>query len=60
MGLEPERALAALRLSLGRWSTLADITTAVDLIARAASGRPEASDSPTSVPQTPTRTSSRP
>ncbi|TJZ98313.1 cysteine desulfurase [Actinacidiphila oryziradicis] len=36
MGIAPERALGALRLSLGRWSTPADITTAAALITSAA------------------------
>ncbi|UJW29957.1 cysteine desulfurase [Saccharothrix sp. AJ9571] len=32
MGLDTERSLSALRLSLGRWSTPADIDRAIDLI----------------------------
>ena len=36
MGLGPERALAAVRLSLGRWSTTEDVCAAADLLARAA------------------------
>ncbi|PSL01639.1 cysteine desulfurase [Haloactinopolyspora alba] len=36
MGLEPTRALATIRLSLGRWSTPKDVDTAAALIARAA------------------------
>lgn len=36
MGLSPERALGALRLSLGRWSTPADIETAADALIKAA------------------------
>ncbi|QOV34593.1 cysteine desulfurase [Streptomyces ferrugineus] len=36
MGLPPERALGALRLSLGRWSTPADIETAADALIKAA------------------------
>ncbi len=36
MGLPAERALAALRLSLGRWSTEDDVDRAADLIAAAA------------------------
>ncbi|MBE1579674.1 MULTISPECIES: cysteine desulfurase family protein [Pseudonocardiaceae] len=32
MGLDAERSLSALRLSLGRWSTSADIDRAIDLI----------------------------
>ncbi|ONF74402.1 cysteine desulfurase family protein [Amycolatopsis keratiniphila] len=35
MGIEPVRALAALRLSLGRWSTPGDIETAVTALATA-------------------------
>ncbi|WP_410573589.1 cysteine desulfurase family protein [Amycolatopsis sp. cmx-4-61] len=38
MGLGSERALAALRLSLGRWTTEADIDTAVGALVSAASG----------------------
>jgi cysteine desulfurase len=34
MGLPADRALAALRLSLGRWSTPEDITTAVAALSR--------------------------
>jgi cysteine desulfurase len=37
MGLDRERSLAALRLSLGRWSTEQDIDHAADLLATAAS-----------------------
>lgn len=37
MGLNPERALAAVRLSLGRWSTSADIETATAALIKAAS-----------------------
>ncbi|WP_199435007.1 cysteine desulfurase family protein [Qaidamihabitans albus] len=36
MGLDPERGLSALRLSLGRWSTPEDIDSAADLIITAA------------------------
>lgn len=36
MGLGSARALAALRLSLGRWSTTADIETAADVLVKAA------------------------
>jgi cysteine desulfurase len=36
MGLETARALEALRLSLGRWTTTADIETAADALTRAA------------------------
>ncbi|MCX5193189.1 hypothetical protein OOK31_04665 [Streptomyces sp. NBC_00249] len=36
MGLPPERALSALRLSLGRWSAPQEIETASRLIAKAA------------------------
>ncbi|MFI7642339.1 cysteine desulfurase family protein [Nonomuraea sp. NPDC049400] len=36
MGLDAERALAAVRLSLGRWSTLADIETAATALIKAA------------------------
>jgi len=36
MGYSPERALAALRLSLGRWSTSAEIQAAAEHIAKAA------------------------
>ncbi|GAA1431234.1 cysteine desulfurase family protein [Streptomyces thermospinosisporus] len=39
MGLEPVRALGALRLSLGRWSTHADIETAADALGKAAVAR---------------------
>ncbi|WP_245996975.1 cysteine desulfurase family protein [Streptomyces armeniacus] len=38
MGLPPERALSALRLSLGRWNTPEEIDTATRLIGRAAAG----------------------
>ena len=38
MGLGPERAMAAVRLSLGRWSTTEDVCAAADLLARAAAG----------------------
>ncbi|WP_103352170.1 cysteine desulfurase family protein [Amycolatopsis sp. CA-128772] len=38
MGLGAERALAALRLSLGRWTTQADIDTAADALVSAVSG----------------------
>ncbi|MET9344527.1 hypothetical protein [Nonomuraea sp. NPDC003804] len=38
MGLPPERALAALRLSLGRWSTEQEVRHAATLIAKAAAG----------------------
>ncbi|RSN27175.1 cysteine desulfurase NifS [Amycolatopsis sp. WAC 04169] len=38
MGIEPARALAALRLSLGRWSTFGDIETAVTALATAVTG----------------------
>jgi cysteine sulfinate desulfinase/cysteine desulfurase-like protein len=34
MGLAPERANAALRLSLGRWTTEDELRHAADLIAR--------------------------
>ena len=37
MGLDRDRSLAALRLSLGRWSTEQDIDRAADLLAAAAS-----------------------
>ncbi|MFJ2737451.1 MULTISPECIES: cysteine desulfurase family protein [unclassified Streptomyces] len=37
MGYGPERALAALRLTLGRWSTADDITAAADALTRAVS-----------------------
>lgn len=36
MGLDADRALGALRLSLGRWSTLADIETAATALLKAA------------------------
>jgi cysteine desulfurase len=36
MGVDEERALAALRLTLGRWSTEADVLTAAEAIAGAA------------------------
>jgi cysteine desulfurase len=36
MGLGPERAMAAVRLTLGRWSTPEDVCAAADLLARAA------------------------
>lgn len=36
MGLDPARALGALRLSLGRWTTAADIETAATALTRAA------------------------
>jgi cysteine desulfurase len=34
--ITPDRALAALRLTLGRWTTAADIDTAADAITKAA------------------------
>jgi cysteine desulfurase len=40
MGVPPAQALGALRLSLGRWSTSADIATAAEAIAEAAAIRP--------------------
>jgi cysteine desulfurase len=39
MGLEKERALGALRLSLGRWTTPEDVETAAAALVRAASAR---------------------
>ncbi|TWV46114.1 cysteine desulfurase [Streptomyces misionensis] len=39
MGLDPARALGALRLSLGRWTTPDDIETAATALVRAAAGR---------------------
>ncbi|MFE1753894.1 cysteine desulfurase family protein [Streptomyces anandii] len=39
MGLDPARALGALRLSLGRWTTSEDIETAATAIGRAATAR---------------------
>jgi cysteine desulfurase len=36
MGLAPDRALGALRLSLGRWTTAEDVETAATAVARAA------------------------
>jgi len=36
MGADRERALGAVRLSLGRWTTTEDVDLAVDEIARAA------------------------
>ena len=39
MGLEPARALGALRLSMGRWTTQADIETAAAALIKAAAGR---------------------
>ncbi|MGW6906697.1 cysteine desulfurase family protein [Streptomyces sp. NPDC054940] len=36
MGLDPARALGALRLSLGRWTTTGDIQTAADALTKAA------------------------
>lgn len=36
MGLDPEQALGALRLSLGRWTTESDIALAADALIRAA------------------------
>ncbi|MFI8836353.1 cysteine desulfurase family protein [Streptomyces afghaniensis] len=39
MGLEPARALGALRLSLGRWSTTADIEMAADTLIKATAVR---------------------
>lgn len=51
MGIDPERALGALRLSLGRWTTTGDIqTAAAQLIAAAAAStghEPTAPDPPT-------------
>lgn len=35
MGYSPERALAALRLTVGRWSTSAEMQAAADRIAQA-------------------------
>jgi cysteine desulfurase len=45
MGLDTERSLAALRLSLGRWSSPSDIDRAADLII-AAARRPGRATSP--------------
>ncbi|MEU2205936.1 cysteine desulfurase family protein [Streptomyces hygroscopicus] len=39
MGLDPARALGALRLSLGRWTTPGDIKTAAAALTRAAAAR---------------------
>ncbi|WP_372662167.1 cysteine desulfurase family protein [Amycolatopsis kentuckyensis] len=39
MGFDADRALAAIRLSLGRWSTAADVDTAVRAIGSAVEGR---------------------
>ncbi|CAK7285983.1 Cysteine desulfurase [Streptomyces misionensis JCM 4497] len=39
MGLDPARALGALRLSLGRWTTPDDIETAATALVRAAAGQ---------------------
>ncbi|MFL6072730.1 MAG: cysteine desulfurase family protein [Mycobacteriales bacterium] len=39
MGLPPDRALAAVRLSLGRWTTEADVDRAADLLAGAVRGQ---------------------
>lgn len=36
MGQSPEQALSAIRLSLGRWTTLDDVLTAAELLTRAA------------------------
>jgi cysteine desulfurase len=36
MGLEPARALGALRLSLGRWTTSTEIETAVTALTEGA------------------------
>jgi cysteine desulfurase len=38
MGLGAERAMAAVRLSLGRWTTREDVCAAADLLVRAAAG----------------------
>jgi cysteine desulfurase len=38
MGLSTDRSLAALRLSLGRWSTIGDIDTAADMIVTTVAG----------------------
>lgn len=40
MGVEPARALGALRLTLGRWTTDSEIATAADAIASAVGHRP--------------------
>jgi cysteine desulfurase len=39
MGLDRDRALGAVRLSLGRWTTTADVDRAADLFATAAHRR---------------------
>jgi cysteine desulfurase len=40
MGLPPSRGLSALRLTIGRWTTAADIDRASDDLVRAVLGRP--------------------
>ncbi|MDD9380320.1 cysteine desulfurase family protein [Streptomyces sp. ZAF1911] len=40
MGLDPARSLSALRLSLGRWTTTADINRTVELLTTAAEAAP--------------------
>jgi cysteine desulfurase len=48
MGLDRDRALAAVRLSLGRWTTTADVDRAAQLLAAAAQQlRSSAEDTPT-------------
>lgn len=47
LGLDRDRALAALRLSLGRWSTVGDVDRAADLLTAAARRlRPAAAGTP--------------
>jgi cysteine desulfurase len=61
MGLARERALGALRLTLGRWTTQPEVDTAAELLATAATGlrhRPAAAQHADGRPDEPARTSS--
>jgi cysteine desulfurase len=61
MGLARERALGALRLTLGRWTTQAEVDTAAELLAAAATGLrhwPTAAQHPDGRPDEPARTAS--
>ena len=54
MGLDTDRSLSALRLSLGRWSTRAEVDRAAELIVAAAQAQPRRPGVPTRKP--PSRT----
>jgi len=59
MGLARERALGALRLTLGRWTTQPEVDTAAELLAAAATGlrhRPTAAQHADGRPDEPART----